>query len=123
MKHLGLLLLAGLLVASCADGIGTTCFQNDECGGDLVCCHLGSAFTQGDCQTVEVCDELQGVGGTDGGGGQGGAAGQGGAGGAGGGAGGGGVGGTAGAGGGSGGTAGGGGSGGGSGAGGSGGGG
>jgi hypothetical protein len=35
------------------------CFVNDECG-PLICCHLGSPFEQGTCQTQSVCDELQG---------------------------------------------------------------
>jgi hypothetical protein len=35
------------------------CFQDDECS-PLICCHLGSPFEQGTCQTQSVCDELQG---------------------------------------------------------------
>ena len=50
---------------------GNTCFQNDECGGSLICCHLGSPFEQGTCETSAVCDELQGGGGTGGSGGSG----------------------------------------------------
>jgi len=39
-----------LLVTSCTGDVGTTCFQDDECNGSLVCCHTGSNFTQGKCQ-------------------------------------------------------------------------
>ena len=39
---------------------GTTCFQNDECIGSLICCHVGSPFTLGTCETRAACDELQG---------------------------------------------------------------
>jgi predicted outer membrane repeat protein len=38
-----------------------TCFQDDECG-PLICCHLGSPFEPGTCETQAVCDELQGGG-------------------------------------------------------------
>jgi len=68
-----------LLVVACVGGVGTTCFQNDECDGSLICCHLSSPFTQGFCEDEGVCGELRGSQG--GAGGQGGAAGQGGAGG------------------------------------------
>ena len=68
-----------LLLVACAGGVGTTCFQNDECDGSLICCHLSSPFTQGFCETEQVCTDLRGNEG--GAGGQGGAAGQGGAGG------------------------------------------
>jgi len=68
-----------LLLVACVGGVGTTCFQNDECDGSLICCHLSSPFTQGFCETEGVCTDLRGnVGGA---GGQGGTAGQGGAGG------------------------------------------
>lgn len=68
-----------LLLVACVGGVGTTCFQNDECDGALICCHLSSPFTQGFCEDEFVCEELRGSQG--GAGGQGGAAGQGGAGG------------------------------------------
>ena len=68
-----------LLLVACVGSVGTTCFQNDECDGSLICCHLSSPFTQGFCEDEEVCADLRGnVGGA---GGQGGTAGQGGAGG------------------------------------------
>lgn len=80
-----------VLLAACTGDTGTTCFQTDECNGLLICCHVGSPFTQGSCETQEVCDELQGgaggtggfggaagAGGGGGQGGEGGAAGQGG---------------------------------------------
>ncbi|MGB5372541.1 MAG: hypothetical protein WBN15_02060, partial [Polyangiales bacterium] len=77
-----------LLLVACVGGVGTTCFQSDECDGTLICCHLSSPFTQGFCETQEVCDDLRGNqggaggnGGSAGAGGQGGSAGQGGAGG------------------------------------------
>ena len=38
---------------------GVTCFQDDECVGSLICCHVGSPFTPGTCETQAVCDELQ----------------------------------------------------------------
>ncbi len=38
----------------------TTCFQDDECNGSLICCHVGSPFTPGTCETQAACDELQG---------------------------------------------------------------
>jgi hypothetical protein len=45
----------------------TTCFQDDECNGSLICCHVGSPFTQGTCETQAACDELRGgTGGTGG---------------------------------------------------------
>ena len=72
-------LLCVVLLVACTGGAGTTCFQDDECNGELICCHVGSPFTQGTCETVAFCDELQG-----GTGGTGGAAGTGGSGGAGG---------------------------------------
>ena len=101
-----------LLFAACTGGVGTTCFQNDECNSGLICCHVGSPYTQGSCQTEEVCIDMGGgTGGTGGTGGAGAAGGQAGGGGMGGSAGGGGMGGSAG-GGGMGGSAGGGGSGG-----------
>ncbi len=68
-----------LLLVACVGGVGTTCFQDDECDGSLICCHLSSPFTQGFCEDFEVCEELRGNQG--GAGGQGGTAGQGGAGG------------------------------------------
>jgi len=93
-SHLArLALICVVLVAACTGGEGTSCFQPDECNGTLICCHVGSPFTQGSCETQEVCDELQGgaggaggsgEGGTGGGGGTGGLGGQGGAGGVGG---------------------------------------
>jgi hypothetical protein len=110
--YLSLAFFSLFAVAACTGDVGTTCFQNDECNGELICCHIGSNFTQGSCQTQTVCNDMQGgTGGTDGGvggmggggvGGAGGASGQGGSSGAGGAAGQGGaagVGGTAGAGG------------------------
>ena len=66
-------------LAACTGGVGTTCFQDDECDSGLICCHIGSKFTQGSCQTKIVCDDMQG--GTGGAGGVGGAGGAGGAGG------------------------------------------
>ncbi len=80
-----------VLLAACVGDVGTTCFHDDECNGELICCHLGSPFTQGTCETVPVCDERRGGAGGEGGaggmggeGGIGGAGGMGGAGGAGG---------------------------------------
>ncbi|MGB5546956.1 MAG: hypothetical protein WBM74_10330, partial [Polyangiales bacterium] len=67
-----------VLLLACTGDEGTTCFQNDECNGSLICCHLGSPFTQGSCERVENC----GVGGMGGDAGAGGMAGIGGAGGA-----------------------------------------
>ncbi|MGB3052764.1 MAG: hypothetical protein WBB42_17310 [Polyangiales bacterium] len=68
-----------LLLVACVGGVGTTCFQTDECDGSLICCHLSSPFTQGFCESQLVCDDLRGgQGGADGQGGQGGTAGQGG---------------------------------------------
>lgn len=71
-----LALVCLVLVVACTGGEGTTCFQLDECNELLVCCHVGSPFTQGSCETEETCDELQGgsggTGGTAGSGGQGG---------------------------------------------------
>ena len=67
-----------VLLLACTGDEGTTCFQNDECNGSLICCHLGSPFTQGSCETVENC----GIGGMGGDAGAGGMAGIGGAGGA-----------------------------------------
>ena len=84
------LLFGGLSLSGCVGGVGTTCFQNDECDDPLICCHIGSSFTQGSCQTVQECDDMQGTGGAggtggaDGTGGTGGIGGTGGAGGAGG---------------------------------------
>jgi hypothetical protein len=92
-----LALISVVLLVSCTGDEGTTCFHDDECNGLLICCHVGSPFTQGSCETQEVCDELQG--GAGGAGGFGGAGGAGGAGGGGGQAGEGGVGGQGGAGG------------------------
>ena len=64
---------------ACAGGTGTTCFQDDECNGLLICCHVGSPFTQGTCETQADCDDLQGgTGGIGGSGGAGGTGGQGG---------------------------------------------
>jgi hypothetical protein len=40
---------------------GTTCFQDDECNSSLICCHVGSPFTRGTCETPAVCNELQGA--------------------------------------------------------------
>lgn len=77
--------LAGSSLAGCVGGVGTTCFQPDECDGELICCHIGSQFMQGSCETQLVCEELrQGSGGTGGDGGAGGEGGVGGAGGTGG---------------------------------------
>ncbi len=104
-SHLGfacicLLPLIGSSFAGCVGGVGTTCFQNNECDSDLICCHIGSQFNQGSCETSMVCDELrQDSSGTGGTGGTGGAGGEGGVGGAGGTSGAGGAGGTSGAGG------------------------
>lgn len=93
-----------LVVAGCTGDVGTTCFQDDECNSGLECCHVGSPFTQGTCQTREACLDMGGgtggTGGTGGAGGAGATGGQGGgAGGVGGSGGAGGVGGSAGAGG------------------------
>lgn len=92
-----LALVCVVLLVACTGGEGATCFHDPECNGELICCHVGSPFTQGSCETVPVCDELQGgtggTGGTAGTGGSGGAGGTAGTGGAGG------VGGTAGTGG------------------------
>lgn len=63
-----------LFLVACTGGVGTTCFQNDECDSGLICCHIGSKFTQGSCQTEVVCDDMQG--GTGGGGGTGGVGGM-----------------------------------------------
>ena len=52
------------------DSGSLTCFQDDECTGSLICCHVGSPFTPGTCETQAACDELQG--GTGGNGGSGG---------------------------------------------------
>jgi hypothetical protein len=60
-------------------GQGATCFIDGECSGSLICCHVGSSFTPGTCETQAACDELQG--GTGGNGGAGGAGGDGGSGG------------------------------------------
>jgi len=74
-----------VFLVACTGDVGTTCFQDDECNGSLICCHVGSPFTQGSCETQEVCDERQGeTGGTGGTGGFGGFGGTGGAAGAGG---------------------------------------
>ena len=71
-----------VLAAACVGGVGTTCFQDDECDSGLLCCHIGgSGFTQGSCQTEGVCDELRGTAGTGGTAGSSGAGGDGGAGG------------------------------------------
>ncbi|MGB8330173.1 MAG: hypothetical protein WCE62_08580, partial [Polyangiales bacterium] len=48
------------LLVACTGGVGTTCFQNDECDSGLICCHVGSPFTQGRCETQVVCDEIRG---------------------------------------------------------------
>lgn len=61
--------------AACVGGVGTTCFQDDECDSGLICCHVGSNFNQGSCQTEVVCMDMQG--GTGGGGGEGGSGGTG----------------------------------------------
>jgi hypothetical protein len=78
-----LALICLVLLAACTGDMGTTCFQDDECNSPLICCHVGSPFTQGSCETLQVCDELQGgaggAGGSDGAAGTGGAAGAGGA--------------------------------------------
>jgi len=66
-----------VLLLACTGDEGTTCFQNDECNGSLICCHLGSPFTQGSCETVENCG-IGGMGGDAGAGGMGGDAGAGG---------------------------------------------
>ena len=91
-SHLvSLALFCVVFLVACTGDTGTTCFQADECNGSLICCHVGSPFTQGSCETQEICDELQGGAGGTGGsagaagtGGQGGEAGMGGQGGAGG---------------------------------------
>ena len=68
-----LALICLIFLVACTGDVGTTCFQEDECNGSLICCHLGSPFTQGSCETQEVCDERQGgIGGTGGAGGFGG---------------------------------------------------
>ena len=70
---------------ACTGEVGTTCFQNDECDSGLICCHVGSPFVQGTCQTEMVCNDMGGgtggVGGSGATGGSGGAAGGSGAGG------------------------------------------
>lgn len=83
--------LASLLPVGCVGGVGTSCFQDGECNGALTCCKIGSVFSQGQCETQEVCAQRQGGGGTGGdggtsgtGGSTGGAGGDGGSGGAGG---------------------------------------
>ena len=65
-----------LAMAACVGGVGTTCFQDDECDSGLICCHVGSNFNQGSCQTEVVCMDMQG--GTGGAGGVGGSGGTGG---------------------------------------------
>ena len=84
--YLSLTCFSLFTLAACTGDVGTTCFQNDECNSGLICCHIGSNFTQGSCQTDMVCNDMQGgTGGTDGGvGGMGGAGATGGAGGVGG---------------------------------------
>ena len=83
-----LALVCLVLPVACIGGEGTTCFHDNECNDGLICCHVGSPFTQGSCETVALCDELQGstggTGGTAGAGGAGGTAGAGGTGGVGG---------------------------------------
>jgi hypothetical protein len=80
-----LALVCLVFVVACTGGEGTTCFHDDECNGSLICCHVGSPFTQGSCETEEACAELQGgTGGTGGSAGTGGTAGSGGQGGVGG---------------------------------------
>ena len=65
-------------VAACVGGVGTTCFQDDECDSGLICCHVGSNFNQGSCQTEVVCMDMQGeTGGAGGAGGLGGSGGTG----------------------------------------------
>jgi len=82
--HLGFALIclfpfAALSHAGCVGGVGTTCFQNDECDGSLICCHIGSPFNQGSCETQAVCNDMRpGTGGTGGTGAVGGAGGAGG---------------------------------------------
>jgi len=74
-----LALICLVLTVACVGGTGTTCFHPDECNGSLICCHVGSPFTQGSCEAQEVCDELQGgTGGTVGSGGTAGTGGSGG---------------------------------------------
>ena len=55
-----LALICVVFLVACTGDVGTTCFQDDECNGSLICCHVGSPFTQGSCETQEVCDERQG---------------------------------------------------------------
>lgn len=69
-----------VLALACTGDVGTTCFQDDECNGSLLCCHDGSPFTQGSCQ-VECEQGAGGAGGAGGVAGEGGAGGQAGAGG------------------------------------------
>lgn len=79
------LALVGLIgLVACTGGEGTTCFQPDECNSPLICCHVGSPYTQGSCETEETCDDLQGGTGTGGTGGTAGSGGEGGTGGVGG---------------------------------------
>lgn len=74
-----------MVLGSCTGDVGTTCFQDDECNEGLICCHVGSPFTQGTCQTEEICADMGGgMGGAGGDGGSGGFSGAGGAAGAGG---------------------------------------
>jgi len=86
-----LALVCVVLLVACTGDEGTTCFHDDECNGSLICCHVGSPFIQGTCETQKVCADMQGgtggIGGSagEGGmGGEGGSAGEGGMGGAGG---------------------------------------
>ncbi len=73
-------LVCVVLLVACVGDEGTTCFHDDECNGALICCHVGSPFTQGTCETQKICSDMQG--GTGGAGGAAGAGGSGGAGGA-----------------------------------------
>ena len=73
-----LLSFGAVSFGGCVGGVGTTCFQDDECDGSLICCHIGSSFNQGSCQTQQDCNDMQGTGGTGGTGATGGTGGAGG---------------------------------------------
>jgi len=74
-----LALVCVVLLVACTGDVGTSCFHDDECNGSLICCHVGTLFTQGSCETDEVCQERQGgAGGTGGAAGAGGSGGEGG---------------------------------------------
>ena len=71
-----LICLASFSTAGCIGGVGTSCFEDNECNGDLTCCKIGSEFSQGQCETVDVCNQRMGEGGMGGDGGASGAGGS-----------------------------------------------